>query len=62
MVVPTKLRSQMLMLVHESHPREVVMKRILRDRVWWPDMDADIRKCLKVAQPNLTISGLFLSV
>lgn len=58
-VIPEVLRPQMLVLGHEGHPGEVVMKRRLRDRVWWPGMDLDISKfvkscrgCLMVSQPN----------
>lgn len=57
-VVPVKFRAQMLVLGHEGHPGEVVMKRRLRDRVWWPGMDGEISKfvkscrgCLMVSQP-----------
>lgn len=42
LVVPKSLRSRMLILAHEGHPGETVMKRRLRDRVWWPGMDRDV--------------------
>lgn len=42
LVVPLKLRSRMLDLAHEGHPGESVMKRRLRDRVWWPGMDREV--------------------
>lgn len=44
LVVPRALRPRMLDLGHEGHPGETVMKRRLRDRVWWPNMDGDIVK------------------
>ncbi|XP_055644759.1 uncharacterized protein K02A2.6-like [Toxorhynchites rutilus septentrionalis] len=42
LVVPISLRNRMLTLAHEGHPGETVMKRRLRDRVWWPGMDRDV--------------------
>ncbi|XP_058456329.1 uncharacterized protein K02A2.6-like [Malaya genurostris] len=42
MIVPVKLRPRMLKLAHEGHPGESVMKRRLRDRVWWPNMDRQV--------------------
>lgn len=42
LVVPTNLRQRMVDLAHEGHPGESVMKRRLRDRVWWSGMDRDV--------------------
>ncbi|XP_055522466.1 uncharacterized protein K02A2.6-like [Wyeomyia smithii] len=47
LVVPTNLRPRMLQLAHEGHPGETVMKRRLRDRVWWPGMDRVITDYVK---------------
>lgn len=44
LVVPQSLRRRMLTLAHEGHPGETVMKRRLRDSVWWPGMDRDVSK------------------
>lgn len=44
MVIPLSLRSRMLKLAHEGHPGESLMKRRLRDRMWWPGMDREITK------------------
>ncbi|XP_062559853.1 uncharacterized protein K02A2.6-like [Armigeres subalbatus] len=59
LVVPLKLRSRMLDLAHEGHPGESVMKRRLRDRVWWPGMDREVTSrvvncegCRLVSIPN----------
>ncbi|KXJ77544.1 hypothetical protein RP20_CCG007238 [Aedes albopictus] len=41
LVVPEGLRDRMLDIAHEGHPGESLMKRRLRDRVWWPGMDND---------------------
>ena len=35
-VIPSKLRSQVLMLAHEEHQGIVSMKQRLRSKVWWP--------------------------
>ncbi|XP_065088042.1 uncharacterized protein K02A2.6-like [Ochlerotatus camptorhynchus] len=47
LVVPEQLRKRMLDLAHEGHPGESLMKRRLRDRVWWPRMDVDITSYVK---------------
>ncbi|XP_062698772.1 uncharacterized protein K02A2.6-like isoform X1 [Aedes albopictus] len=59
LIAPDCLRSRMLDLAHEGHPGESVMKRRLRDRVWWPGMDRDTEKrvrtcegCRLVSMPN----------
>lgn len=44
LVVPSSLRYRMLVLAHEGHPGQTVMKRRLRDRCWWPKMDQDTAK------------------
>lgn len=59
LIVPSALRPRMLQLAHEGHPGETVMKRRLRDRVWWPGMDREIvslvtkcEGCRLVAAPS----------
>lgn len=59
LVVPKVLRKRMLTLAHEGHPGETVMKRRLRDRVWWPGMDREVtahvsacQGCRLVSLPN----------
>ena len=47
LVVPAKLRTKLLHLDHERHPGETAMIRRLRDRVWWPSMDTNIRDYVK---------------
>ena len=58
-VIPLVLREQVLVLAHEGHPGETVMKRRLRAKVWWPTIDRETEKfvkncrdCLLVSQPN----------
>lgn len=57
--VPATLRGHVLELAHEGHPGETVMKRRLRSKVWWPQIDREAekyvkrcRECLLVTQPN----------
>lgn len=48
-VIPSKLRSQVLAAAHEGHPGIVNMKARLRTKVWWPKIDKDaenvVRNC-----------------
>lgn len=59
LVIPEQLRPRMLEIAHESHPGMVVMKRRLRQKVWWPQMDKQVedfvkkcKNCTLVATPN----------
>lgn len=58
-VIPTKLRKQVLAAAHEGHPGIVNMKARLRTKVWWPKIDKDAestvknyRGCTLVSAPN----------
>lgn len=44
LVIPSSLRNRMLVLAHEGHPGQTIMKRRLRDRCWWPKIDQDAAK------------------
>lgn len=46
-VIPTKLRHQVLQAAHEGHPGIVAMKNRLRTKVWWPKIDGDAEKIVK---------------
>lgn len=46
-VIPMALIEKVLEFAHRGHPGEVTMKRLLRERVWWPNMTNDIHKKIK---------------
>ena len=47
MVVPTKLRPEVLQTLHEAHPGVVRMKALVQGTVWWPGVDKDIEDKVK---------------
>ncbi|XP_052744494.1 uncharacterized protein K02A2.6-like [Bicyclus anynana] len=58
-VIPLKLRHQVLEAAHEGHPGIGAMKARLRTKVWWPKIDSDAEKfvksckgCTLVSAPN----------
>lgn len=58
-VMPQVLREHTLNLAHIGHLDMTVMKRRLRSKVWWPNIDAEAEKivkrcrgCMLVAAPN----------
>jgi hypothetical protein len=58
-MLPTTLRRQAMINAHIAHSGVTVMKRTLRDRVWWPAMDKEIMifvnecvGCTAVAKDN----------
>ena len=46
-VIPSKLREDVLKLAHEGHPGIVMMKKRLRSKVWWPGIDKDSERFCK---------------
>lgn len=58
-IIPEKLREQVVSLAHEGHAGIVKTKQRLRSKVWWPGIDRDAEKecrtchgCQLVAQPS----------
>ncbi|XP_065073800.1 uncharacterized protein K02A2.6-like, partial [Ochlerotatus camptorhynchus] len=47
LVIPEILRSQVIVCAHDGHPGMTVMKRRLRQKVWWLKMDDQVDKYVK---------------
>ena len=45
-IIPTLLREQILIEIHEGHTGIVRMKAVARMHVWWPNIDREIESCV----------------
>ena len=50
-IIPEKLRKDILKLLHSTHSGMVNMKSIARNYVWWPKIDKDIEATVRNCQP-----------
>ena len=46
-VVPTSLQHRILQIAHSQHQGIVKTKAILREKVWWPGISADVESLIK---------------
>ncbi len=51
LVLPKALRSQALDIAHETHQGLVKTKRLLRQKVWFPNIDAEAEALIKTCLP-----------
>ena len=56
-VIPHKLRNEVLMLAHEGHQGIVKTKERLRVKVWWPKIDYDAEKLCKSCHSCQVVGG-----
>lgn len=56
-IIPIRLRRRTLELAHEGHPGMVVMKRRLRQKVWWPGLDVEVEKFVKSCRDCTLVSN-----
>ena len=56
-VIPRKLRSQVLTAAHEGHPGIVLMKARLRTKVWWPRYDKETENLVKSCKGCTLVSA-----
>ena len=47
LVIPKSLREQVIRLAHEGHQGLVKTKKLLREKVWFPGMDAMVERAVK---------------
>lgn len=55
-VIPVAMRQSILKLAHEGHPGSSAMKRRLRSKVWWPQIDRDVEKFVKYCIDCIIVS------
>lgn len=56
-IIPQELRQRTLTLAHEGHPGMTVMKQRLRSKVWWPKIDSDVDRFVKICKGCLLVSA-----
>ena len=57
-LIPEQGRQAILMELHEGHPGMSRMKSLARMYVWWPGLDADIEKSVRLCQACQVVQSL----
>lgn len=57
-ILPQKLRQRALEIAHRGHPGIVSMRRNLREKVWWPCMDHDVKEFIQQCAGCAAVSGM----
>ncbi|XP_058453152.1 uncharacterized protein K02A2.6-like [Malaya genurostris] len=57
LVVPVCLQPRILEVAHEGHPGIEVMKRRLRQKVWWPGLDKMAEKFVRICKECTLVSA-----
>ena len=50
-LVPQSLRKRVVSLAHEGHQGMEKTKRLIRERVWFPGIDAEVEEAVKQCKP-----------
>lgn len=58
LIIPLALRPQTLKCAHDGHPGMSVMKRRLRQKVWWPKIDDSVEKFVKHCESCTLVSAV----
>jgi hypothetical protein len=53
--VPSNLRKRTLKIAHESHLGITKTKALMKEKVWWPNLDKDIEQMIKSCIPCLSM-------
>lgn len=56
-IIPKALRGRYLELSHEGHPGETLMKKRLRSKCWWPQLDKDVANFVKKCESCWLVSA-----
>lgn len=57
LVIPQSLRERILKIAHEHHQGIVKTKSLLREKVWWPNIDKEVETMIKSCIPCLSVSN-----
>lgn len=58
-IVPQALRHKAIEIAHKGHVGMTAMKRILRERLWWPGVDRQVEQYVRNCEPCFRITREF---